>query len=519
MSRRAIIAATPAKATRTGTPCSPARQHPVNARRGEYRPAAQDLCDFDAVALRRMIAAGDASPVAVLESCIERIGATNPAVNAVVTTCFERARLEAVAAERAVDRGGLAPLHGLPVLIKDLAETAGLRTTYGSRCFATYVPDEDAIIVERLRKAGAIIIGKTNTPEFGAGANTTNLVFGATRNPFNPALTSGGSSGGSAAALSCGMAPLATGSDLGGSLRIPASFCSIVGMRPSPGVVPSRSNVLAYSPLWTDGPMARTVPDLHLLLTVIAGHDPRDPLSMPGQDHLKPRLDPEDLSQLRAGFSTDLGVAAVDHRIAALFGNRRARLGGHFGSAHDLDIDLSEATGIFRVLRAESLHAAFSDLVAQKGKLVGDNIRVNLDEANRYSLADVARAGAGHTRLFRRFQRLFDDIDVLICPATAVTPFPVEENHPTDINGVPLDGYFAWCAITWALSLTGCPVVTIPCGTDHVGMPFGIQIVTGRDQDHLALGIALALETVMNTDGIGRVTPTRPGLEGSAGDR
>ncbi|MEP3276675.1 MAG: amidase family protein [Stappiaceae bacterium] len=469
-----------------------------------------EIVSLSAVELRRRTGSNEITPTELVEACIDRIESVNPQVNAVITTNYVEARRTAKQATSDLRSGGaLPPLHGLPVVVKDLSDTRGLRTTYGSRCFADHVPESDSILVERLRSAGAIVLGKTNTPEFGAGANTSNQVFGATGNPFNPNVTSGGSSGGSAAALACDMAPLATGSDLGGSLRIPASFCGVVGMRPSPGLVPSKSHVSGFSQLWTDGPMARSVEDLALLLSSISAFDPRDPLSTPAS-----RIDFDDfyklkdLTGMRVGFSTDLGVAEVDQEIATLFDARKADIGRHFHNAEDVNLELSDATEIFRVLRAESLYAAYGELVSKEPEMIGSNVRGNILEAAQLSLLDTARADAAHTALYRRFQTVFDDIDYLVCPATAVSPFPVEENHPVEINGRPLDGYFAWYAITWALSLTGCPIVTIPCGFDHNNMPFGIQIVGKRFSDLDLLQLSHALETALARDGLGRRSAT-----------
>lgn len=465
-----------------------------------------EILNFSAIEMRRRIGSRDLSPVELVDACIAQIETLNPRINAVVTENFEAARQEAKSAvDKLATDETLPLLHGIPVLVKDLSATRGLRTTYGSQCFANYVPDYDSLIVERLKKAGAIVLGKTNTPEFGAGANTSNLVFGATGNPYNPSVTSGGSSGGSAAALACNMAPLATGSDLGGSLRIPASFCGIVGMRPSPGLVPSHTHVCGFSPLWTDGPMARSVEDLALMLSAIAGFDARDPLSMPHSSFdMNAVHDLTDLSRFKIGYSTTLGVADVDRQVAALFEARKSTISTHFHSAEDLKLDLSSAAEIFRVLRAESLYASYGELAHSRAGELSENVRANILEATTLSLRETARANAGHTEIYRAFQRIFDDIDFLICPATAVSPFPVGENHPTEINGAPLKGYYAWYAITWALSLTGSPVVTIPCGLDHKNMPFGIQIVGPRHSDQQLLSFARALEFALNIDGIGR---------------
>lgn len=468
-----------------------------------------DIVTLSAVELRRRIGSNELSPTELVEACILQIEKTNPQINAVITKNFQQARLDAEKATADMKIGKPLPaLHGLPILVKDLADTKALRTTYGSLCFAEHVPTEDSIVVENLRKAGAIVLGKTNTPEFGAGANTSNLVFGATGNPYNPSVTSGGSSGGSAAALACDMAPLATGSDLGGSLRIPASFCGVVGMRPTPGMVASKSHVSGFSPLWTDGPMARNVEDLALLLSAISAFDVRDPLSTPAShfefdDFYKFK----DLAAHRIGFSTDLGVAAVDNQIAQLFEDKKGQIARHFFHSRDLELDLSDATQTFRVLRAQSLYAAYADLAHEKADLIGENVRANFLEAEGFGLLDTARADANHTSLYRRFQKIFDEVDYLICPATAVSPFPVEENHPVEINGQPLQGYYAWYAITWALSLTGCPVIAIPCGLDHNDMPFGIQIVGRRHADLELLKLAYSLEIALRQDGCGRIAP------------
>ncbi len=465
--------------------------------------------ELSAAEARRQIGARDLTPSALLEACIARIEERNPLVNAVITTNFEDARSEAKIADHMVQAGNaLPPLHGLPVLVKDLSRTKGLRTTFGSRCFETHVPDHDDIIVERLRAAGAIVLGKTNTPEFGAGANTSNLVFGATGNPYKSTLTSGGSSGGSAAGLASNMAPLASGSDLGGSLRIPASFCGIVGMRPSPGIVPSRSHVSGFSHLWTDGPMARSVEDLTLMLSAISGFDARDPLCSPNLDIEYADFHAiEDLAHSRIGFSTGLGVAEVDSEIAALFKARQPIINKHFKTAVALDVDLSDAAEVFRVLRAESLYAAYGELAESQPDMIGQNVRNNILEAKSLSLADTARADAAHTQIYRRFQAIFDQVDYLICPATSVSPFPLGDNHPEAINDKPLKEYYAWYAITWALSLTGSPVVTLPCGLDNQAMPFGIQIVGPRHSDAKLLRFSRSLESALVQDGLGRTLP------------
>lgn len=468
------------------------------------------LHQMSALALRERIASGHLSPVELMQASIERIRAVDPIVNAVVSTCFDRAEREAQQADSTVRSGlPIGPLHGLPVLIKDLMDTQGLRTTYGSRLHATHVPASDDLIVARLRAAGAIVIGKSNTPEFGAGGNTVNAVFGATRNPHDPALTAGGSSGGSAAALACGMVPLATGSDLGGSLRVPAAFCGVVGFRPTPGLVPHQAHVSAFSTLWTEGPMARSVRDAALMLSAISGHDRRDPLSWPGAScRVQDWPEASVLSRLRVGFSADLGLAEVDDGIAAVFERRKSLLASWFRSACELDIDLSPAERTFKVLRAASFHAAHADSVAHAPELIGENVRNNVCEAQQYTLADVAMADRAQSTLYRSFDECFEQVDVIVCPAVAVSAFPVGDKHPPSINGKPMANYFDWYALTWALSLLACPVVALPCGRDDRGLPFGIQVIGRRQSDAQLLVIADGIETALTARGHAPIWPT-----------
>jgi Asp-tRNA(Asn)/Glu-tRNA(Gln) amidotransferase A subunit family amidase len=329
-----------------------------------------DLVSLSALEQRRLIGAKQISPVELLQACIARIEAVNPAVNALCQTDFDRALAQARVAEAAVMRGEALPLlHGLPVGVKDLEDSAGLRTTYGNIAHRDHVPQADCVLVQRLRAAGALIAAKTNTPDMGAGANTRNAVWGATGNPFDPTRNAGGSSGGSAVALACDMLPLASGSDLGGSLRIPAGYCGVVGLRPSTGVVASGDRLLGFSPLSVLGPMARSVADLALMLAAIAGPHPADPLSAPFDASGLPALRPADLSQLRVGFSEDFGGCLVDEDIRRSFRARIAAIAPLFASCEPLGVDLvhgldggqgerSSADFAFDVLRAEGFLAA-----------------------------------------------------------------------------------------------------------------------------------------------------------------
>ncbi|GGE99880.1 amidase [Aliidongia dinghuensis] len=475
------------------------------------------LCDLSAVELRRLIGTKEISPVELLDDCLGRIEAVNPAINAVVALDIDGAQAAAREAERQALRGeDLGPLHGLPVGIKDLSETKGLKTTWGSLIYKDHVPTRDETTVAAVKAAGGIVFAKTNTPEFGAGANTRNGVYGATGNPFAPELTSAGSSGGSAAALAAGMMPLATGSDMGGSLRTPAAFCGVVGFRPTPGLVPSDRRLLGYSPLSVDGPMGRTVADAALLLSAIAREDAIDPLSGPVDPKAFFPLPEVDLARLKIAVSEDLGFAPVDDDVRAIFHERCGLFADLFQSSVERDPELGDAHRTFAILRAESFEAGQRALAERHRDLLQLPVRANLEQAEGFTLADHAKAQAEQTRLYRRFQALFDEVDLLICPTAAVSPFPHAEWHPTEINGAPLAHYFQWIALTYGLTLTGHPVVALPCGVDHKGLPFGIQICGKRRGDAQVLAAALALERVFQTrPKLARPVPDLAALEGS----
>lgn len=474
------------------------------------------LCDRSALELRRMIAQKEIKPLELLASCIERIEEVNGRLNAVVATCFDRAEVEAKEAETAVLRGDdLGPLHGLPIGIKDLALTEGVRTTYGSPQFQDFVPDADERQVAAVRKAGAIVIGKTNTPEFGAGANTVNPVYGATGNPFDPEKTCAGSSGGSAVALATGMMPLATGSDMGGSLRNPAAYCGVVGMRPSPGTIPQELSQLGWSSLGVQGPMARSVDDMALLYQAMAATDHRDPLAFPiDQSSLWP-LDEVDLGSVRVAVSEDLGFAPIDNDIRATFKTAIAKLEPAFASTEQVNPPLEGADEAFEVNRALSFVAKHKAVYDETPELLGPNIVANVEQGLLMSLADVGRAMAAHTALYRRFLAFMEDYDVLICPAMSVPPFVHGQLYPTEINGEPLRTYFHWLALAYGLTLTCHPVVCLPAGLDHTGMPFGIQVCGKRGGDARVLAISRAIEHHMvRIDGLGRSEPDLGLLQG-----
>jgi Asp-tRNA(Asn)/Glu-tRNA(Gln) amidotransferase A subunit family amidase len=465
-----------------------------------------DLVSRCAVELRRMIGAKEISPVELLDACIARIEAINPAVNAVTATCFDEAREAAKAAERAVSAGEpLGLLHGLPLGVKDLEDTAGLLTTYGTPMLRGNVPTRDVVLVERLRAAGAILVAKTNVPELGAGANTRNEVWGATGNPFNPELNAGGSSGGSAAALACDMLPVCTG-----SLRIPASKCGVVGFRPSPGLVPSSRRLLGWTPISVVGPMGRTVAETALQLAATAGLSTSDPLSYE-VDRLSFAMPaPLDLSSLRVGYTEDFGSCDVDDAIRATFRSRIAAIAPMVRTCEEAAFDLGDVHRCFDVIRAESFVAGLRDAYARDPNELGPNTRANYEMGAKMSLADGAWAQAEQTRIFRRFQSAFERYDVILSPTTPVSPFPWQELYAAQINGRAQENYYRWLALTYVVTLTTHPALSLPCGLDHAGMPFGLQIVGPFRGDRKTLAVAHAFEQAF--DAVPALRRPRPDL-------
>jgi len=460
-----------------------------------------ELIEHSAVELRRLIGSKAVSPVELLEACIARIERVNPFINAVTATCFERARAEARAAESAVMRGdALGLLHGLPLGVKDLEPTEGLLTTWGSAIFRDHVPQEDIELVARLRRAGAIVAGKTNVPEMGAGANSRNEVWGATGNPFNPNLNAGGSSGGSAAALACDMLPVCTGSDTGGSLRIPAAKCGVVGFRPSPGIVPSVRKLLGWTPISVVGPMGRTVEDACLQMAASAGMHAGDPLSYPLDPlgFLKPAG--IDLSNLRVAWTEDFGTCAVDEGIRATMRSKIGAMQHLFKRCDKIELDLGEAHRCFDVLRAEAFVAGMHAAYQRDPASLGPNSRANYEMGAQMSLLDSAWAQAEQTRLIKRFQAAFADYDLILSPTTPVSPFPWTQLYADTINGEKQANYYRWLALTYVVTLTTHPALALPCGLDHAGMPFGLQIVGAFRADHQVLGAAHAMEKAFAAD-------------------
>lgn len=443
-------------------------------------------------------------------ACLSRIEALEPAVNALAATDFDRALLQARQAEDQVMRGEpLGLLHGLPLGVKDLQDTAGLLTTHGNIRWRGHVPASDASLVARLRAAGAIVTAKTNVPDMGAGANTRNPVWGATGNPFDPMLNAGGSSGGSAAALATGMLPLCTGSDTGGSLRIPAALCGVVGLRPSPGWIGYEARPLGWSPLSVLGPMARDIEDTALLMAASVGPHPLDPISRSSDNAGFLQVPDVDLRTLRVAWTADFGVCAVDPDIRKTFLERVEaveRLCGHcepvkFGWG-------DEVHRAFDVLRAEAFLAGHSGVSGADAQTLSPNVRANLEIARGMSLQDRANAHLVQTRMARDLARLFTRFDVLIAPVSPVTPFPWATLYAQQVDGQAMRNYYEWLALTYVVTLATNPALSLPCGRDAHGMPFGLQMIGPLQGDVRLLSSARAFEAAWRDDtGLARPRP------------
>ncbi len=461
-----------------------------------------DLCDLSAVELRRLIGTGEVSPVEVVKSCLARIDKVNGTVNAFVALDEEGALKSAREIEAEIAKGNdPGPLAGLPVGIKDLVNTKGIRTTYGSLLFKDQVPDADDSQITQLRNAGAIILGKTNTPEFGSGSNTINRVYGATRSPFDPARTPGGSSGGSGVAVACSMVPFATGSDTAGSLRAPATWTGTVGMRPQPGSVANERRLLPMTYFSVQGPMARSVADLALLYSVQAGHaHPGDPMAYPWDASGLRDLGAADLGQLTIAYSEDLGSAPIDDGIRRVFRSRMDKVKHAFKAARADSPDITGVREANWVMRSLYYVAYHRERVEKHRDLLAQTIITNTEEGLAMSLADVAEAEVLWRKWYDRFQAFMEDIDLLILPGNSTPPYRIEDGIPKEINGKTMENYQDASLIRSALTLAGCPVIAVPCGYDETGAPFGFQVAGKRHGEAELLGAAMALESLFNAD-------------------
>ena len=459
---------------------------------------APDLCTSTAVDLTALLARGEVSAVEVLNAHLKWIDQRNPALNAICTLDRDRARADARAADELRRRDPYAaaakPLLGLPTAVKDLVTTKGIRTTFGSPIFANNVPDVDALIVERIRRAGAIVIGKTNTPEFGAGSQTFNPVFGKTRNPWDPSRTCGGSSGGAAAALASGMLPIADGSDLGGSLRNPASFCGVVGFRPTPGRVPRVPPEQGWDDLAVLGPMGRTVADAALLFSVIAGPDSRDPISLARPSEPFHPVEPLDLSGLRLGWTPNLGRYPVEREVVQVCEAALPVFRDLGAEVEEAVPDLSGADSIFRTLRANLFADKLEPLLTDHRHQMKDTVIEEIERGLALTGPEVATAQAERTRLHCRVVDFFELYDALLLPTVQVLPFDIDRPYPTQVDGQSMATYTDWMASCYSITVTGCPAISVPCGAAS-GLPVGLQIVTPRASDRLTLAIAAAFES------------------------
>ena len=453
-----------------------------------------DLVRESATELRRRIGRGELSARELIEATLRRIEERNPAVNAVVTldpTALDQAR---ALDERMARSGPTGPLHGLPVGIKDVTPVGGLRTTYGSPLYADHVPAEDAEVVRRLREAGAVIVGKTNTPEFATGANTFNEVFGRTRNPWSLEKSAGGSTGGGAAGVATGMIALAEGTDLGGSLRIPAAFCGVVGLRPSPGLVPTWPSEYLWDTMQVTGAIARRAEDVALALQAIAGPSARVPIAQPtaGRDFVAAVANAK-ASGLRLAYTPDLARIGVDPGVESVCRDAAFELAQAGAGIEEIDLDLGYAKDAFLLLRGYWMIAQQRRRLDRRAEF-GDNLRGNVERALAHTTTELGEAEQRRGRVWEDFQRLFERADLLLTPCVAVPPFPVTQNYPDSIAGRPMQTYIDWIAPTFVLSLAGLPVASVPAGLDGEGLPVGLQIAGPPQGEEAVLALARLIQ-------------------------
>lgn len=455
-----------------------------------------DLAFMTAVELASKIRQRELSAVEVLQAHIEQIEAHNPTLNAIVTYLPELAMDMAKEADERQARGAeLGLLHGLPLAHKDLFETKNIRTTFGSPVYRDYVPQSDDLIIERLKQAGCISLGKTNVPEFGAGSHTFNPVFGVTRNPYDVSKSCGGSSGGAAVALAAGMMPLADGSDMGGSLRNPASFCNVVGLRPSPGRVPQYPKMNAWATLSVDGPMARTVQDAALMLAAVAGYDPRSPIAIhePSSTFAQPLE--RDFAHVKIAWSPNLGELELEPSVVAVIEKQLpifSDLGCHIAEAHP---DFRDAYDIFQTLRAWNFELSFAERFAEFGEAqFKETIRWNAERGKELSAAQISRTELKRTELYHRVREFMDTYEYLLLPTAQVPPFPIGWEYPREINGKAMSTYIDWMMTCAYITVTGLPAISVPCGFTDEGLPIGLQIVGRPHADFAVLQLAYAFQ-------------------------
>jgi amidase len=457
--------------------------------------AASTLCFESATKLRDLLRRKEMSARELLDAHLAQIERVNPKVNAIVTLAEERAKAAARACDEAAAKGEfLGPLHGLPVAHKDLQDTAGIRTTYGSPLFADHVPTADTLLIERIRRAGAVTVGKTNTPEFGAGSQTFNPVFGATRNPYDLTKTCGGSSGGAAVALACGMVPIADGSDTGGSLRNPASFCGVVGFRVSPGRAPRVPNTSAWSTLSVVGPMARNVADCALFLSAIAGPDERDPLSIHEDGARFAAPLGRDFRGVRVAFFRDLGGVPFDRRIRTMVAAHRKTFESLGCIVEEAEPDFAGADEAFRVFRALSFYQQHAEKAAQHRGKIKATVLEEVDLGARLTGPHIEKATVARSALYRRVAEFFQKYEFFVLPTTQVPPFDVDTPYVSEIEGVKLGNYIDWMRSCYYISVLHNPAISVNAGFTTEGLPVGLQIVGRHHDDWGVLQMAHAFE-------------------------
>ena len=464
-------------------------------------PAAAPLHWWTARELAGAIRRRELSAREVVAWHLDRIAEVNPRINAIVSLRPEAALEEADAADRHAAAGEpLGPLHGLPIAIKDLEDTAGIRTTYGSVAFAQHVPTADSLVVARLRSAGAIVVGKTNTPEFGVGSHTFNEVFGATRNPWAPDRSAGGSSGGAGAALAAGLLPIADGSDHGGSIRNPASFNNVVGLRPTPGLVPDSGSGDIWDTASVVGPLARTVGDLALMLTAISGPDPQSPLSYGDPAAFAPELS-GDLAGLRVAWCPDVGGLPIEPEVMAVLDDARGQLEALGCHVQDVALDLSHADDAFETLRGLAFARSFGPSLEALRGIAKDTLIWNVEQGLALDASAIAAAMVAKSEVFMAVTEVLQRFDVLAAPAAQVAPFPVEQEYPTEVAGVPMPHYLGWMRACSRITVSAHPVAAVPAGFTSAGLPVGLQFVGRYRGDRRLLEHAAAWEAAAGLTG------------------
>ncbi len=454
-----------------------------------------ELCFKTATAMSQLIRAKEISARELVQAHLDQIDRVNPKVNAIVTYLPDQAIAKAAEADERLARGeDIGPLHGLPIAHKDLVNTKGIRTTYGSPIYKDFVPSEDALIVERLKSAGAITLGKTNTPEFGAGSQTYNEVFGETPNPYDVTKTCGGSSGGAAVALACGMIPIADGSDTGGSLRNPANFCNVVGFRPSPGRVPMWPQETGWFTISVQGPMARTVQDAALMLTAIAGPDPRSPIAItePPEKFAAPLE--RDFRGVRIAWSCDFGELPVSPDTVDVLNSQRGAFESIDCTIVDAAPDWSDADAIFKAWRAWRFELKFAELLKTDRDRLKDTIVWNAEEGQKITGPELSRLEQKRTQLYHRVREFMETYEYLILPVSQVPPFDIKTRYIDEINGEKMATYIDWMKSCYYVTVTGLPAISVPCGFTPDGLPIGVQIVGRHQDDFGVLQLAYAFQ-------------------------